>query len=127
LADDYGVEPQVEAESDSIHRIFREEFAMHDAVPLACLAAGSSGFVDQVVGCASQVHRLRELGLHDGARIEVMQAGKPCIIRLNGHKLCFRDSDSMSVLIRPEVAKRARAAMPAMENAAALLAVEIGR
>lgn len=73
---------------------------MHDTIPLAMLSAGSTALVEQVVGCASQVHRLHELGLRDGARLVVVQAGKPCIIRLNGHKLCFRDSESMAVLVR---------------------------
>jgi Fe2+ transport system protein FeoA len=100
---------------------------MHDAIPLACLTAGSSGFVDQVVGCANQVHRLHELGLRDGVRIEVLQPGKPCIIRLGGHKLCIRDNESMSVLIRPEAVPAARPALAAAPAASAMLAAEMSR
>jgi Fe2+ transport system protein FeoA len=39
------------------------------------------------------------MGLRGGAEIEMMQAGSPCIIRLDGHKLCFRDDEATRVLV----------------------------
>jgi Fe2+ transport system protein FeoA len=43
---------------------------------------------------------MHELGLRDGAAIEMVQSGSPCIIRLAGHKLCFRADELLSVLVR---------------------------
>jgi Fe2+ transport system protein FeoA len=51
------------------------------------------------MGTPEHVHRLHEMGLRGGAEIEMMQAGSPCIIRLDGHKLCFRDDEATRVLV----------------------------
>jgi Fe2+ transport system protein FeoA len=56
--------------------------------------------VDEVVGEAGDVHRLAELGLRSGTPVEMVQPGNPCIIRVGGSKLCFRESDLLSVLVR---------------------------
>jgi Fe2+ transport system protein FeoA len=77
---------------------------MHDLLPLGCLAAGAAGEIAEIVGRTDQVHRLREMGLNNGVRIEVVQSGSPCIIRLNGHRLCFRDCETMGVLVRTAAA-----------------------
>jgi ferrous iron transport protein A len=74
---------------------------MHDIIPLNCLAAGAAGEIAEVVGRAEQVHRLHEMGLRGGVRIEVLQGGSPCIVRVGGHRLCFRDCETMGVLVRP--------------------------
>ena len=73
---------------------------MHDIIPLNLLPPGAFARIDQVVGHAEDVHRLHELGLRDGAAIEMVQSGSPCIIRLAGHKLCFRADELLSVLVR---------------------------
>lgn len=73
---------------------------MHDLLPLGCLTAGSAGEIAEIVGRADLVQRLREMGLASGVRVEVVQGGSPCIIRVNGHRLCFRDCESMGVLVR---------------------------
>lgn len=69
-------------------------------VPLQFLAPGQQAAVDEVVGEPEQVHRLEELGLRPGTQIEMLQAGSPCIIRLAGSKLCFRETDLLNVLVR---------------------------
>ncbi len=71
-------------------------------IPLNLLASGQTGVVSGVVGLPDQVHRLHELGLRDGAEIEVLQTGSPCIIRLAGNKLCFRGDEAMHVLVQAE-------------------------
>jgi hypothetical protein len=35
-----------------------------------------------------------------GSVIEMVQAGTPCIVRLSGHKLCFRQGEAFNVLVR---------------------------
>ena len=77
---------------------------MHNLIPLSLLPTGQSAQVDRVLGLPDQVHRLEELGLRGGASIEMVQSGSPCIIRLAGHKLCFRADELLSVLVRLGVA-----------------------
>ncbi len=87
---------------------------MHDVIPLNCLAAGVAGEIAEIVGRSEHVHRLHEMGLRDGVQIEVLQGGSPCIVRVNGHRLCFRDCETMGVLVRTAAADCVeRAAAPA--------------
>lgn len=73
---------------------------MSDLLPLHLLSAGQSACVDQLIGGADEVHRLQELGLRVGTRIEMLQRGTPCIIRLEGARLAFRQHESCHVLVR---------------------------
>jgi ferrous iron transport protein A len=74
--------------------------AVNDIIPLTLLPDGQSANVSQVTGRPDQVHRLEELGLRGGAMVEMVQSGSPCIVRLSGHKLCFRADDLLRVLVR---------------------------
>jgi Fe2+ transport system protein FeoA len=71
-------------------------------LPLAMLAQGEKGVVTDVVGQPEVVVRLEELGLRVGQAVEVVQAGSPCIVRVSGHKLCFREGEACGVLVRVE-------------------------
>lgn len=73
---------------------------MHDAIPLQLLANGQAGAIAAVVGKCESVHRLHEMGLREGAEVEMIQPGSPCIIRLGEHRLCMRADDLVSVLVR---------------------------
>ncbi len=77
---------------------------MDELIPLHLLQSGRTASVGQLVGLPDQVHRLEELGFRGGAPIEMVQAGSPCIIRLAGHKLCFRADELLRVLVRPGAA-----------------------
>jgi ferrous iron transport protein A len=72
-------------------------------VPLQLLDAGQVAAVTEVVGHRDTVHRLHELGLRRGAEVEMIQPGSPCIVRLDGHRLCLRSDDLLNVLVTPEV------------------------
>jgi ferrous iron transport protein A len=68
-------------------------------VPLACLPVGQTATIQQVLGNSHLVHRLHEMGLRGGVRVEMVQSGTPCIIRLGGQKLCLRADEITSVLV----------------------------
>ena len=74
---------------------------MGDLVPLRSLVPGQTAQVRQIVGDPHHVHRLQELGWQAGTTVEMVQAGSPCIIRMSGHKLCFRHNEGLNVLVRP--------------------------
>ena len=70
-----------------------------DLIPLCRLRAGQSGCVGQVLGTCDVVHRLREMGLYDGAQVQMIRPGSPCIIRLHGQRFGFRMDDCAHVMI----------------------------
>jgi Fe2+ transport system protein FeoA len=41
------------------------------------------------------------MGLRNGAAIEMVQPGSPCILRLGSQKFGFRADELLSVLVRP--------------------------
>lgn len=69
-------------------------------VPLSLLRAGEKGRIGGMHGNGEAVHRLRELGLHDGAPVQMVRPGSPCIIRLRGQRLGFRMDDLAHVLVQ---------------------------
>ena len=76
---------------------------MSPTIPLQMLSAGETAEVAELVGRPDEVLRLAEIGLRTGRTVEMVHAGSPCIVRLDGHKLCFRDADVGSVLVRPRL------------------------
>jgi len=73
---------------------------MPDLLPLNLLNLGQRARIDQVLGCPDQVHRLSELGMRVGTAVEMVQSGSPCIVKLDGNRLAFRDNEVISVLVR---------------------------
>jgi ferrous iron transport protein A len=73
---------------------------MPDLMPLAVLRRGQIAEVGQLVGAPEQVRRFEELGLRTGARLEMIRNGAPCIIRVEGSKLCVREDANSRVLVR---------------------------
>ena len=71
-----------------------------ELVPLGCLRAGQSGSVGDVLGDVELVHRLREMGFHHGATVQMIRPGSPCIIGLHGQRLGFRGDDLARILVR---------------------------
>lgn len=72
-----------------------------DLIPLQMLPAGQVARVDHLLGAADDVQRLQEMGLHEGAKIEMVQPGSPCIVRLGNTKVCLRDANLFQILVRP--------------------------
>lgn len=73
---------------------------MYETIPLKLLPTGCQAQVHEVCGGPEDVHRLAELGLRVGTTVEMVQPGSPCILRLAGANLCFRDCDCLHVLVR---------------------------
>ncbi len=71
-----------------------------EVLPLSLLRAGQVGRVVEVLGRVDLVQRLREMGLYDGAQVQMVRPGNPCIVRLLGHRLGFRTDDLACVMVR---------------------------
>ncbi|HVU89454.1 MAG TPA: FeoA family protein [Pirellulales bacterium] len=76
---------------------------MDDCIPLENLEVGASGAIAAVVGRGELLHRLDEIGLRPGAEVQMVQAGRPCIVRVNGQRLCLRADELSHVLVRSGV------------------------
>ena len=73
---------------------------MPETLPLQLLPSGQRGMIEQLVGPAESVHRLHELGMRAGEVVEMVQAGSPCIIKLAGARLAYREHAGTCVLVR---------------------------
>jgi ferrous iron transport protein A len=74
---------------------------MAPVVPLHCLTPGTSAEVVCVVGTCELACRLREMGLCQGARLGLVQAGTPCIVTLGNQRLCIRTTGDCQILVQP--------------------------
>ena len=83
--------------------IRRHPACVEDMIPLGFLARGQSGEIGELVGRPDQVQRLRELGIQAGVPVEMVQPGSPCIVLIDGQRLCFRESELIGILVRPGV------------------------
>ena len=72
-------------------------------VPLSQLVTGQKAEVGQLMGKPDHVRRLAEMGLACGTMLEMIRAGSPCIIGLDGQRICFRATELMGVLVLPGV------------------------
>lgn len=83
--------------------IRRHPACMEEQLPIGLLPRGQSAEIVQLIGRPEHVQRLHELGLWPGAQVELVQAGSPCILKLNGQRLCFRETELVGILVRPGV------------------------
>jgi ferrous iron transport protein A len=70
-------------------------------ISLNQLPTGQAAFIHSIQGHPDHIHRLEEIGLRGGTRIEMFRSGNPCIIRLAGNKICLRADKLVHVLVEP--------------------------
>jgi Fe2+ transport system protein FeoA len=73
-----------------------------ELIVLGFLTAGQSATVETVMGLSDDAHRLQEIGLRAGARVQMIQPGNPCLVRLGDQRLGLRSDSLAKVLVRPE-------------------------
>ena len=83
--------------------IFRPiaDFAVHASIPLIALRPGELAEIQQVTGPAEHVRRLEEMGLRSGTVLSMVRGGSPCIVRVGGSTLCFRNDELVRVMVAP--------------------------
>jgi ferrous iron transport protein A len=74
---------------------------MHETLPLSFLDSGQVAEIRQLIGPSEAIRRLQELGLRTGTRVEIVRGGSPCIVRVGGSTLCFRDDEQVRILVSP--------------------------
>jgi len=70
-------------------------------MPLDCLRSGEWGEVAEVSGDGPWVSRMAELGIRSGMRLQMLQTGVPCLLNVDGCRLCLRGDAICQILVRP--------------------------
>jgi ferrous iron transport protein A len=68
-------------------------------VPLELLHAGQQGRICDLDGSDALVHRLKEMGLREGALVEMVRPGSPCILAVDHHRFSLRLDEAATVLV----------------------------
>ena len=72
-----------------------------DLLPLEMLRSGEWADVAEVSGEPGWVGRMAELGVREGSRVQMVQAGCPCLLQIGGCRLSLRGECVMQILVRP--------------------------
>lgn len=72
---------------------------MSEIVPVETLCESQSGRVVEIVGPMDWQHRLEELGLREGKRIQLVKGGEPCIIAIHEQRLSLRCEPGNMILV----------------------------
>ena len=72
---------------------------MSEFISLSALRPGQVAEIGEIVGPEAHIRRLNELGLRTGAFLQMIRCGSPCILRVDGSTLCFRDDDSLRLVV----------------------------
>lgn len=70
-------------------------------LPLELLQPGEWADVAEIRGEPSWIGRMAELGVCIGCRLQMLQAGCPCLLRVGGCRLSLRADGPQSILVRP--------------------------
>jgi ferrous iron transport protein A len=70
-------------------------------LPLELLGCGEWADVAEVYGEPAWVGRMAELGVRAGSRLQVLQGGSPCLLRVGGGRLSLRGNPDTHILVRP--------------------------
>jgi ferrous iron transport protein A len=70
-------------------------------LPVELLSSGEWADVAEVTGEPTWVGRMAELGVRIGSRLQVLQPGSPCLLRIGGSRLSLRGDLAMRILVRP--------------------------
>ncbi|HMC64915.1 MAG TPA: FeoA family protein [Gemmataceae bacterium] len=70
-------------------------------LPLEVLRPGEWADVAEVHGEPNWISRMAELGLRTGSRLQVLQSGSPCLLRIDGSRLSLRSDLAMQIWVRP--------------------------
>lgn len=77
---------------------------VQEMIPLELLREGETGRVVDVIGPEAWVHRLKELGVREGALVRMVKSGEPLILAIQGHRLSFRADPTTTVFVEVESA-----------------------
>jgi Fe2+ transport system protein FeoA len=63
------------------------------------MQSGESGTIVDLDGNPDVITRIREMGIREGAQIEMVQSGEPCIIAVGNQRLSLRVDQTTLVYV----------------------------
>jgi ferrous iron transport protein A len=81
---------------------------MPSLLPLDMLQTGEWAEIHDVYGEPGWVGRMAELGVRTGCRVQVVQPGSPCLLRVGDCRLSLRGECNCQILVRPLVDRATR-------------------
>jgi ferrous iron transport protein A len=70
-------------------------------LPLDMLKAGEHAEIAVVHGDSAWVGRMAELGVREGCKLQVLQPGATCLLKISDCRLCIRSCENTQILVRP--------------------------
>jgi Fe2+ transport system protein FeoA len=70
-------------------------------IPVELLDADSEGVVVEMCGADPNVHRLQEMGIRCGCRVRMLRPGEPCLLSIEGRKMCLRLGTMAEIFVCP--------------------------
>ncbi len=70
-------------------------------LPLESMRTGDWADVAEVYGEPGWVCRMAELGIRSGSRVQMVRDGTPCMLNVDGCKLCLRGDACSQIFVRP--------------------------
>lgn len=76
-------------------------------IPLDAMTSDEWGQITLLDGPDHEVQRLRDLGLREGVRLQMVRKGAPCLVSVGGRRLSLRCSaDTMIFVSLPDPASQ---------------------
>jgi Fe2+ transport system protein FeoA len=70
-------------------------------LPLEMIGPGEWADVADVAGEPTWIGRMAELGVRIGSRLQILQPGSPCLLRVGDARLSLRGEWRTRILVRP--------------------------
>lgn len=68
-------------------------------IPLEFVQKNERARVVDIEGDPGLIHRLEEMGLQVGAVVQMVQSGRPCILRIDNQRLSFRPEAATAIFV----------------------------
>ena len=77
-----------------------------DRLPLDLLNDGDLAEILEVDGEHAFVARAAEMGLREGVCVQMLRNGSPCLLDVNGARICLRPDGCQSIWVKPTGRRR---------------------
>ena len=76
--------------------------ALAQMLPLGTLGKRERARICNLDGPDLSVHRLREVGIREGAMVEMIRPGAPCVVRIDNRSMSLRCVDCLVMVERED-------------------------
>jgi len=77
-----------------------------ELLPLDLIDPGEWAEVADICGSPAWVGRMAEMGIRSGCKLQMLQQGQPCLLKVEGCRLSLRGECDCLILVRPLTLKK---------------------